>query len=352
MVDYNSFVNWEMIGHDWVVKLLHHHVSSRQVQHAYLLTGPDGVGKRTLGMRFAQALNCESPPSPGETCGECRACRLTPQQTYPDLHVVEVGQLDEELGRTSSEILIEQIRRLRRQLALAPFEGKWRVALLLRFWEASEEASNALLKTLEEPPPQVVLMLTARSAESLLPTIVSRCEVIKLRTIPVAELKDVLEARGASKDRARLIAGLSDGRPGRALTLLEETKEMEKRAEILDDLIVLLKGKRTYRFNYCETLAKKKHKREPLKKVRERAIDVLETWLSLWRDAMILSIGAEADIQNTDRDLVLELLISEFNQEEIVSSVQEIKRTIETIQQYANIRLSLETLMLDLPKLV
>lgn len=350
MVDYNSLMNWEMIGHDWAVKLLRQYVSSGQVRHAYLLTGPDGVGKRTLGLRFAQALNCESPSSPGETCGECRACRLIPQQHFPDLHVVEVGQLDQELGRTSSEILVEQVRRLRRQLVLAPYEGKWRVALLLRFGEASKGASNALLKTLEEPPPQVVLMLTARSAEPLLPTIVSRCEVIKLKTLPVTQVKDALEARGESRDRARLIAGLSDGRPGRALQLLDDPDWMEQRTESLNDLMELIKGNRSDRFAYCGNYIPRK--KEPLREMRLRAIETLETWLSLWRDAMILSSGAEASIQNTDRDLDRQMMASGIELEEIVSSVQTIKRTIEAIQQYANIQLALETLMLDLPKLV
>jgi DNA polymerase-3 subunit delta' len=367
---------WGMIGHEWAVNLLRSHIASERVRHAYLFVGSDSIGKRTLALRFAQALNCEAPPSPGEFCGECRACILISERKYPDLHVVEVGQLDavvrdervptgvevseehtvggaggsQEVRHTSSMVKVKQIRILQRQLALAPFEGRWRVALLLRFWEASESAANALLKTLEEPAPRVVMLLTARSVESLLPTIVSRCEVIPLRALGQLELETGLISLGEADERARLLAGLSAGRPGLALKLMEDPERMETRKVLLEDLFSLLENNRVERFNYATRFRRRRN--ESTKEVRARAVKTLETWLSLWRDIMIKALGAEASVQNDDRRTDIERVASSVSAEQIVGAVQSTERTLRKLQQYANVQLAMENHLLDIPTIM
>ncbi len=364
---------WGMLGHEWSVNLLRSHIASESVRHAYLFVGPDSIGKRTLALRFAQALNCEAPPSPGEYCGTCRACIMTSECKYPDLHVVEVGQLDavvmdesvpkvveirgeqtvggaevsQEVRRVSSMVKVKQIRLLQRQLALAPFEGRWRIALLLRFWEASESAANALLKTLEEPAPQVVMLLTARSTESLLPTIVSRCEVIPLRALARSELETGLISLGEVDERARLLAGLSAGRPGLALKLMEDPERMEKREAQLEDLLSLLDNNRVERFNYAEQFRPRRN--ESTQEVRTRAVETLETWLSLWRDIMINTLGAEASVQNDDRRSDIQRIASSFSAEQVVGAVQSTERTLRALHQFANVQLAMENYLLDLP---
>lgn len=328
-----------MIGHEWAVNLLRKHVAAGQVRHAYLFTGPDAVGKRTLAFRFAQALNCENSVEPGEPCGECRACRLTQDQVYPDLHIVEA----EHVGGV---LKVDQVRQLLRQLSLTPYEGRWRVGVFLRFQEANDSAANALLKTLEEPAPKVVLLLTARSAEALLPTIVSRCEVIPLRTLASSELARALEGRGEKAERAELLAGLSSGRPGRALQVAQEPKILEKRLEIIDEFLSLLRMNRAERFAYAERLTRH---REPAKR-RENAAEVLEVWLSLWRDTMIFAYEAEAAAQNPDRKQELEQLTTKLSGEQVAASLRSTEHTLNAVQQYANVRLALETLMIDLPQ--
>ncbi|KPK89450.1 MAG: hypothetical protein AMJ88_17545 [Anaerolineae bacterium SM23_ 63] len=364
-----------MLGHEWAVNLLRSHIASGSVRHAYLFIGPDSVGKRTLALSFAQALNCEAPPSPGEYCGLCRACVTISEQQYPDLHVVEVGQLDEivaddpvsngvsvreeqtaggvgemhEVRHISSMVKVKQIRLLQRQLALSPFEGRWRVALLLRFWEASESAANALLKTLEEPAPQVVMLLTARSTESLLPTIVSRCEVIPLRALSQSELETGLISLGESAERARLLAGLAAGRPGFALQLKEDPEKMEQRKALLEDLFSLLEENRIERFNYAERFKRKRN--ESIQELRGRAIKTLEIWLSLWRDIMINALGAEASVQNEDRKTDIERIAASVHAEQVISAVQSTERTLSTLHQYANVQLAMENHLLDLPRI-
>src|SRR4030067_1091410 len=173
-------MDWGMIGHDWAVNLLAEHVAFGRERHAYLFTGPSGVGRRTLALRFAQGLNCIKPPVPGQPCRVCSACKRIELMHHPDLTVVEAE-------REGETLKIDQVRALQHTLSLTPYEARYRIALLLRFEEAHISASNAMLKMLEEPPAQVVVILTAKSAENLLPTIVSRCEVLRLRSVAMEE---------------------------------------------------------------------------------------------------------------------------------------------------------------------
>jgi DNA polymerase III subunit delta' len=287
-----------------------------------------------MALRFAQALECQSPPAVGEVCGRCRACRQLPGQTYPDLHVVESGE-----GGPS--LKVEQIRELQRHLSLSPLEGRWRIALLLRFHEATAGAANALLKTLEEPPAPVVLLVTARSAEALLPTVVSRCEVVPLRPLAHADLAHMLEERGLAGEEARLIAGLAGGRPGRALQLVQDRSLLDRRGEILNDLRTVLQAGRAERFAYAETLAKD----------RAAAVQALETWQSMLRDVLMVSVGAEAERINPDREDEVERLAAAKGTETWVGAVEAVERTLAAVHGNANLRLALEVLSLDLPRL-
>lgn len=340
---YNPRMAWEMIGHEWAVELLRGHIAASGLRHAYLFVGPDGIGKRTLALRMAQALACQAAPEPGEACGECRACRLIARAEFPDLHVVE-------LRTGESQIAIDQMRELQHSLSLAPFEARWRVAVLLDLQAASDEAQNALLKTLEEPPPQVVLLVTARSVEAILSTIVSRCEVIPLRAVPQHVLREELERRGAEPERARLIAALSGGRPGVALGLYADADQLVKRRQALDELSRLLPATRVERFTYVDGLVGRKSPRGDLDEKRRRAVGLLEIWLSLWRDVILAGYDAGVEPSNPDRAAEVEQILAKVRPAEAAAFARAIERTIETIGRYANLQLALETLMLDLPR--
>lgn len=334
-------MTWDMIGHKWAVDLLQEHIRRGQIQHAYLITGADGLGKRTLGLRLAQGLCCTNPPDVGERCGECRACRLIQSNEYPDLHVVQ----SESIG---GQLKVEQIRELSRQLALAPFEGKLRVALLLRFHEANESAANALLKTLEEPASQVVLILTARSKEALLPTIVSRCEVIPLRQVNAAEVQAALQDRGVKPENASLFASLADGRPGWAISHFEDQDMLERRAQLLDELMDLVQSSRSGRFQYLEAMLEKKDTEAQ----RHAALEALDHWSSLWRDAMLSSYHADrVSLRNVDRVDDIRRLVEELEAPEITHVLQEAEATRAAIERNVNVRLALETWLLDVPTL-
>ncbi len=325
--------NWDLLGHEWAVDMLKQHILRGAVRHAYLFAGPPGLGRRTLALRFAQALNCTQPSAPGQPCGVCRDCKQIESMQHPDLSIVQ--------AETEGGILkVNQVREIRRSLALKPYQSKYRVALFLRFQEASEGAANALLKTLEEAPEYAILILTADSPEVLLPTITSRCEVLRLRPLSVDAIETYLGEHGAESEQAHLIAHVSSGRPGYALQLLKDESALEFRAERLTDLGQLLSSTRVQKFNYAEKMAKDK----------EAMRQTLLVWLSYWRDVLLRVSGAKASIANVDQDESITALAEQLDLGSARRVVHDLGTAINRLEHNVNARLLAEVLLLDLPE--
>lgn len=341
-VGYNAPMPWNLIGHEWAANILCQHIARGQMRHAYLITGPAGVGRRTLALRFAQAVNCTQPPTPGEPCGVCRACVQFERMAHPDLSVVQAG-------REGGDIAVDAVRQLQRALNLAPYEARFRIALLLRFEEATASAQNALLKTLEEAPEKVILLLTAENAEALLPTIVSRCEILRLRPLPLDTVRESLAARGIPAAQADLLAHVCGGRPGLAFRLSQNEERMRQRADWLDDLWRLLHANRAERFAFAERAANTRgNTREERDRLRENLREMILTWLSFWRDALLRAAGTSAPLTNPDH-------AERVEQAAITAEVSGARRAITALEDAlprlgnANLQLLLEVLLLDMP---
>jgi DNA polymerase-3 subunit delta' len=325
--------NWHITGHHWAVDMLKKHIVRGTTRHAYLFAGPPGIGRRTLAIRFAQALNCPTPLEAGIPCGTCRDCRQIESMKHADLTVVE----SESEGGT---LKVDQIREARRTLILKPYQSQYRVALFLRFHEANDNAANALLKTLEEAPSYAVLILTADNPEQLLPTIVSRCEVLRLRPLRVEEVQKELETRGLETGRAKLIAHISGGRMGYALRLIENDSLLEKREEKLNDLLTLVSASRVEKFKYADQLAKDK----------EAMRQTIAFWLSYWRDVMLRTAHADTPLVNVDRNVEIEDLAGQMDLSSTRRVVSRLENSLEQMDRNVNSRMLAEVLLLDLPK--
>jgi DNA polymerase-3 subunit delta' len=326
--------NWNLIGHEWAVDMLKKHVVNGTTRHAYLFAGPPGLGRRSLALRFAQALNCQTPIEAGIPCGQCRDCKQIEAMQYPDLSVV---QADSESGT----LKVDQIRDTRRSLTLKPYIANYRVALFLRFQQANDNAANALLKTLEEAPSYAVLILTADNPEQLLPTIVSRCEVLRLRPLNIETVQKELENRGMQIGQAKLIAHISGGRFGYALRLIENDSLLEKRDQRLNDLLTLIPASRVEKFAYADKLAKDK----------ESMRQAILIWLSYWRDVMLRTAQAASPLVNVDRNMEIEDLADRMNLSSARRVVSGLENTLEKMERNVNPRLLAEVLLLDLPKI-
>ncbi len=322
-------MNWPVVGHEWAVELLQRALATGQLSHAYLLSGPPQVGKTTLARACAQALLCtaEEPP-----CGQCTACRKVQQSTHPDLLIVVPQR---------ANLLIDQVREVQRQAALSPMEARYKVFILRQIERATAPAANALLKTLEEPPPHVVLFLTLTQGEQTLPTVASRCQQLTLRPLPVAQVAQALQERWhVPLERAELLARLSQGRLGWAVMMLNDDTAWQQRAQRLDDLQDLSERNRVERMRYAERLSREK----------ANAANVLHLWSSWWRDILLLQNGCREQVVNIDRLDLLQREARRYDGQQVRAFLEASAATARYLEQNVNPRLALELLLLRLPR--
>jgi DNA polymerase III subunit delta' len=221
---------------------------------------------------------------------------------------------------------------------------------MLHFDGANANAQNALLKTLEEAPEKVILLLTSDSAENLLPTIVSRCEVLRLRPLPVEGLAEALQERwGLPSKESRLLAHISSGRPGYALRLHSDPASLDQRRSWLDSLQELLSGSRRYRFAYAEKLLGKRGR--DFAKSRETLRQVMQVWLSFWRDLLLSTTGSTVPLVNLDREKEIKRLADLLDLHTTRSCTEALEKSLSLLDNNINPQLLLEVLLLDWPRL-
>jgi len=319
---------WGIIGHEWGLRVLASSIAKGSPSHAYLLAGPAHIGKTTLALGFAKALNCTGSTVP---CGQCLACRKIDQGTHPDVRLIS-GE--------GKAIGIDRIREIQRQAVLRPFEGRYRVHILSSFHNATPEAANCLLKTLEEPARHEVLVLTAPEADLLLPTVVSRCQVLSLHLLPTPAIREALETRlGLDSARATLLARLSGGRIGWALTAATDSEILTKREQQLDQLRSLLSLRGVHRWSHVRQLS------APSTDLK----GLLGLWSTWWRDLLMLKAGCPDRVINLDRQEDLAGVMAQYDRREIVSALKSTCRAQEQLEHNVNARLALEVLLLDYP---
>ncbi|MGB3330910.1 MAG: DNA polymerase III subunit [Thermomicrobiales bacterium] len=229
---------WRVWGHERAVADLQR-AAAHGPRHAYILTGPDAIGKRTLASEFARALVCEQPLRPGVPCGMCSRCRRVLRGVHPDVSITDLSTqaAADKASSTSrnTSLNIGTVRAISANVALRPVEADLRVVIVDDVETMQETAQEAFLKTLEEPPAYTVILLLTSDVELLLPTILSRCVTVTLQVVPVSTIADALAAAGVDRHRATAIAELSDGRIGWAFAAagdgaLVEEQETRHRA--------------------------------------------------------------------------------------------------------------------------
>jgi DNA polymerase-3 subunit delta' len=332
---------WQVYGQDHLLQQLEPSLRQGRLAHAYLLVGPPQVGKMTLALALGQAVNCAE--GPGIPCGSCDQCRRIALGHHADLRVIGVAQRDEN-GPTRTVIGISDVKDALRQANLKPFEGACSIIIFDGAELMSEEAANALLKTLEEPPLQVLIFLLTTNEDALLSTIRSRCR--RLDLLPVS--KDQMTGRlmseyQADAETAERLARLSRGCMGWAINALKDTQVLEKRTEALERIVEICEGSLETRFSYAAELATRfSRDREPVR-------ELLFLWLRWWRDLLLIKEDTEEYVNNADLLSQLRLQATQLSALQVVVFVRELLQTIEALDRNANPRLALEVLMLNLP---
>ncbi len=329
---------WQVIGQARAVSLLQHGLEAGTLSQAYLLAGPPHVGKMTLALNLAQALNCEAPEHP---CLECASCRKIASGGHADVQVIGLAQ--NENAAEAKLIGIDQIKQMQHSASLPPFEGSRKVFIIDGAEMLSIEAANCLLKTLEEPVGTVTFVLLTVN-DSLLPaTVVSRCQRLELAPLSIVEAASALAGRGIEPERARLLAGLSHGCLGWAISAAADDSLLQQRDAELDRLLEVITADGEERFVYASHLAAQ------FTQNRRLVYGALGAWLDYWRDLMLVKIGCEDMITNVDRLGRLVEMAGGYRLAQIRAFMEGIRAAAEQLRQNANPRLVLEVLMLDLP---
>lgn len=217
-----------ILGQPKAVKLIERALQSGRLAHAYLFSGPDGVGKTTMANALAGMLFCQAG-SDDKPCGRCHGCRQFNSGNHPDFVRMQPD---------GAAIKIDQVRELKKTLSFAPFEGGKRVVILEEVQSLRREAGNSLLKLLEEPPPENILVLIG-SSDQLLSTIVSRCQVIPFNPLPMELAIQVIRDHRPELDNrgVRALAALSEGCPGKAMNMdMEDDSLLELYVRLLNGL--------------------------------------------------------------------------------------------------------------------
>jgi len=330
---------WQFVGQEKALSLLRRSVETGSLGHAYLIIGPPHVGKMTLALDLARALNCEAAERP---CGECNSCRKIASRNHPDVQIIGLSQD----GNSEAKLIsIEQVREVQHSASLPPYEGKYKVFIIESAELLSSEAANCFLKTLEEPVAHVVFVLLTPGDRLLPETVVSRCQKLELPPLAAGEVEEALHSRWQVERRqARLVARLSHGCLGWAVTAASDDRLLEVRAEKLGQMLQTIRSCGDDRFAYAAQLA------SLFARSRAAVQEVLDLWLDWWRDLLLVKVGAQDMVTNIDRLNTLVQMANGYSLQQIRDYVGSIQATWVQLQQNANARLALEVLMLDMPE--
>ncbi len=331
---------WQTAGHDKAVGALRRAIERGHLAHSYLITGPPSVGKTTLALDIARAVSCLSEDRP---CSACRQCERIASELHPDVRVI--GLELARSGRARTQIGIDQVRETQRETSLLPYEGRYRVFIFETAEKLSEEAANSLLKTLEEPPDSVILILLASDADSVLPTILSRCRRIDLRPVSAEMIAGFLTSRkGVDADRAREIAGMASGRMGWALRAADDPDIVQRVSDSMDSIEAAILDSLAGRFEYAERLAAR------FSADREGVFAELDLWLSWWRDALLAGQGRSELVSNVSRRQPIEAAAERLTTETVAAAIRAVMRTSYLLERNVAPRLAIESMMLGLPR--
>jgi DNA polymerase III subunit delta' len=310
-------------GHKRSITVLSRILGSGRIAHAYLFSGPQGVGKGLAAFSFIKALFCRN----GSACGICPSCKKLDSGNHPDLHRLEPdGQF----------IKIDQIRALQKELGYRPYEAPRKACIIDGAESFNPSSGNALLKTLEEPPGKAIMILLTSSTENVLPTIRSRCQQLLFSGVSENEIAALLTSRGVDSETARISASLADGSVGKALALCNEDSNQDRK-EIITRACRLSLQEMAALFAFGELFDKD----------REKALHSLDLLLSFWRDMLHIRSGFNDPVNRDMRETLLNESACR-TEGAIMDGIETILRTRQAIRRNANVRLAMDVLSMKL----
>ena len=348
-----SVVGWKTFGHPGATRLLTKSFEANRLAHAYLITGPEKVGKRTLALDMACMVNTEPV---ADMFGQSSDIDLSTSHQaeriragiHSDVEVIDPAtELPDPIGRVSSKttIGIDHIRQIViSRSATKPFEGMKKVFILDGAHQMVEAAEIALLKILEEAPDHVLIVLTSPTAELISQTVVSRCQLLELRPVDSQVIESKLMERfEADESQARLLSRLARGSPGWAIDAINDPTIIDAHNQAILRFAEIVSGNIEDRFRYARQTAGQ------FWRDRRAVFYEMERWIEWWRDVAMMRHTLRDNLINVEWvDLFSEIAI-EITEEQISTAVRVIEKAREALEANAVPQLTLEVMMLDLP---
>ncbi|HCP23299.1 MAG: AAA family ATPase [SAR202 cluster bacterium] len=332
---------WTTYGQDHLLRQLEPGLRQGRQSHAYLLVGPPQVGKMSLAINLAQAVNCLE--GPGVPCGSCTQCTRIAQGHHADIRVLIPGE-GENARSARFAIGIVDVHDVLRRVSLNPFEGATSVVIVDGAESLTEDAANALLKMLEEPPPQVMFLLLTANESAVLATIRSRCQSLTLTPMSKDNMVErLVTERQVTNEEAEHLFRLSRGCLGWAINALDDSQILEQRQADLEKMREALDAGLETRFTYANEVA------SLFGSDRDAAKALLALWLRWWRDLLLIKEGAEEFLQNADHADSLRRQASSLSTAQIVRFINDLTQTLSNLDSNVSPRLAMEVLMLNLP---
>lgn len=339
----------KLIGNDHIKTILRRMIAKERVPHSLLFTGEEGIGKKQFALELAKSFICRKPQD-GEACDHCAACKRADKFTFPkaddrDEHKKIIFSEFPDIGQVipyNKNILVDAVRDLEKEANFRPFEAKARFFIIDDADKMNEAASNALLKTLEEPAPTSYLFLITSRPDALLPTIRSRCQTLRFAPVPAREIEShLLETKKFAPDDAELLSLLSNGSVGHALTL-DLAKFRERRDTMLKLLqSLLIENNRAYLLKTSEELADAKNKDS-----YELCLDILQTLIhDIWK----IKLGAdEFSVVNRDYKTQIKKLAEKSDARRLAKWLTEIERMRELFAVNLNKKIATDALFMQM----
>jgi len=340
-----SFSN--ILAQEHIIEHFRRTLITRHLSHAYIFTGQDGIGKTLFAKEFSKALFCTEGKD--DSCNLCHNCVRIEKNHHPDIHWIEIEE-------EAKFLKIDNIRDLQHSVKLSPVESNYKIFIIKEADRMNEAASNCLLKTLEEPPPNTIIVLTANSLASVEETIKSRCQIIRFHPIPTHVIEYQLIKRfNADTSKIGWISRFCNGSLGNAFELLEDNF-YEKNNDIVsrisgpdtDNLLLAEEFIDTYLSSY-DTL---EEKRKALKRI-------LNCILQFYRDLLIVKIRNTHDTRknafllfNAEHEDALQRNVNYLSQEQIISLIDEILLSTKYIDYNMNINLIVENIITRITVLI
>lgn len=318
----------DIVGQEGAIKILQCAIKNNRLSHAYLFVGPEGVGKGLIAKTLAKALNCQNGPA--NSCDECRNCIRIDLDEYPDVKMIEP---------TGASIKIEEMRKIRRETSFKPLEGRKKVYIIQEASTMTQPAANSLLKTLEEPQGETLFILTTSNIHGLLPTIISRCQLVRFKPLSTKVIEDFLiKKEGIMKDEAYMASNLSEGSLGKAIGIAS-SEQRELRNQVIDLIAKITLKDVEGVFKTAREFTQDK----------EQILFVLSILSSWYRDLFVFKESEDPSfLVNMDKKEEIEREIENYSKEEIEKVLSLILRTIDYIKRNVNPQLAIETLLLKI----